>query len=98
MALQRRWAHAVAIDDAANEILRNLPKLDEGALLAMADTFRGADGAATHVLRCFAVGARGFEGLFSELLLEDALGAPFVASLGARAAIPSPSFPQGRGT
>ena len=43
---------------------------------AIGEDSRGADGAATHVLRCFAVGARGFEGLFSELLLEDALGAP----------------------
>lgn len=45
-ALQLAAAGAIAIDDAANEILRNLPKLDEGALLAMADTFRGAEGAA----------------------------------------------------
>lgn len=45
-ALQLAAAGALAVDDAANEILRGLPKLDEGALLAMADTFRGADGAA----------------------------------------------------
>jgi DNA polymerase-3 subunit delta' len=45
-ALQLAAAGAIAMDDAANEILRGLPKLDEGALLAMADTFRGADGAA----------------------------------------------------
>jgi DNA polymerase-3 subunit delta' len=45
-ALQLAAAGALAVDDAANEILRALPKLDEGALLAMADTFRGADGAA----------------------------------------------------
>lgn len=45
-ALQLAAAGAIAIDDAANEILRGLPKIDEGALLAMADTFRGADGAA----------------------------------------------------
>ena len=45
-ALQLAAAGAIAIDDAANEILRALPKIDEGALLAMADTFRGAEGAA----------------------------------------------------
>ena len=45
-ALQLAAAGAIAMDDAANEILRGLPKLDEGALLAMADTFRGAEGAA----------------------------------------------------
>ncbi|MFS9669843.1 hypothetical protein, partial [Klebsiella pneumoniae] len=45
-ALQLAAAKALEIDDAANEILRGLPKLDEGALLALADTFRGADGAA----------------------------------------------------
>jgi DNA polymerase-3 subunit delta' len=38
-ALQLAASGAIAIDDAANEI-------DEGALLAMADTFRGAEGAA----------------------------------------------------
>lgn len=45
-ALQLAAVDAIAVDDAANEILRALPKIDEGALLAMADTFRGADGAA----------------------------------------------------
>ena len=45
-ALQLAAAGAIEIDDAANEILRALPKIDEGALLAMADTFRGAEGAA----------------------------------------------------
>ena len=45
-ALQLAAAGAIAVDDVANEILRGLPRLDEGALLAMADTFRGADGAA----------------------------------------------------
>jgi DNA polymerase-3 subunit delta' len=45
-ALQLAAAGALVMDDAANEILRGLPKLDEGALLAMADTFRGAEGAA----------------------------------------------------
>jgi DNA polymerase-3 subunit delta' len=45
-ALQLAAAKAIEVDDAANEILRGLPKIDEGALLAMADTFRGADGMA----------------------------------------------------
>lgn len=45
-ALQLAASGAIAMDDAANEILRGLPKIDEGALLAMADTFRGAEGAA----------------------------------------------------
>ena len=45
-ALQLAAAGALAADDAAGEILRKLPDLDEGALLAMADTFKGADGAA----------------------------------------------------
>ena len=45
-ALQLAASGAIAMDDAANEILRALPKIDEGALLAMADTFRGAEGAA----------------------------------------------------
>lgn len=45
-ALQLAAAKALEMDDAANDILRMLPKLDEGALLALADTFRGAEGAA----------------------------------------------------
>lgn len=45
-ALQLAAAKALEMDDAANEILRGLPKIDEGALLAMADTFKGAEGAA----------------------------------------------------
>jgi DNA polymerase-3 subunit delta' len=45
-ALQLAAAGALAADDAAGEILRKLPDLDEGALLAMADTFKGAEGAA----------------------------------------------------
>ena len=45
-ALQLAAAGALAADDAAGEILRKLPNLDEGALLAMADTFKGAEGAA----------------------------------------------------
>jgi len=45
-ALQLAAAGALAADDAAGEILRKLPDLDEGALLAMSDTFKGAEGAA----------------------------------------------------
>jgi DNA polymerase-3 subunit delta' len=45
-ALQLAAAGALEADDAAGEILRKLPDLDEGALLAMADTFRGAEGVA----------------------------------------------------
>ncbi len=45
-ALQLAAAKAIEMDDAANDILRMLPKIDEGALLALSDTFRGAEGAA----------------------------------------------------
>ena len=45
----RAWslaaAGAVAIDDAAKELLRELPKVDEAMALSLADRFRGADGA-----------------------------------------------------
>lgn len=39
-------AGAVAIDDAAREILQTLPRIDEGAALAIADRFRGGEGQA----------------------------------------------------
>lgn len=45
-ALQLASSGALAMDDAASEILRGLPAVDEGALLALADTFRGGEGAA----------------------------------------------------
>ena len=45
-ALQLSSSGALTIDDAASEILRGLPAIDEAALLAMADTFRGGEGAA----------------------------------------------------
>lgn len=45
-ALQLAAAKALEMDDAANDILRMLPKIDEGAVLALTDTFRGAEGAA----------------------------------------------------
>lgn len=40
-------AGAVALDDAAKDILFALPKLDEGAALALADRMRGGDGQTT---------------------------------------------------
>ena len=45
-ALQLAASGALAIDDAASEILRSLPAIDEAALLALSDTFRGGEGAA----------------------------------------------------
>ena len=45
-ALQLAAAGALAADDAAGEILRKLPEIDEGALLALADSFKGGEGAA----------------------------------------------------
>ncbi|MDB5455760.1 MAG: polymerase delta prime subunit [Caulobacter sp.] len=45
-ALQLAAAGALKADDDAREILLALPKIDEGALLALADGFRGAEGAA----------------------------------------------------
>ena len=45
----RAWAlakaGAVAIDDAAKELLRDLPQVDEAAALSLADRFRGGEGA-----------------------------------------------------
>lgn len=37
---------ALAMDDAAHELMRSLPKVDELAMLALADSFRGGEGAA----------------------------------------------------
>lgn len=45
-ALQLAASGGLAMDDAASEILQALPAIDEAALLAMADTFRGGEGAA----------------------------------------------------
>jgi DNA polymerase-3 subunit delta' len=39
-------AKAVAMDDAARQLLQDLPQLDEGAALAIADKFRGGEGQA----------------------------------------------------
>lgn len=41
---------AVAVDEAARNLLGALPKLDEGAALAMTDRFRGGEGAAQFAL------------------------------------------------
>ena len=45
-ALQLAAAKALEADDTAGEILRKLPEIDEAALLALADTFKGAEGQA----------------------------------------------------
>jgi DNA polymerase-3 subunit delta' len=45
LALRLAAAGALAVDDAAEEILRGLGKPDEAALLALADGFRGGEGA-----------------------------------------------------
>ncbi|MFN3522891.1 MAG: DNA polymerase III subunit delta' [Phenylobacterium sp.] len=45
-ALTLAGAQAVAIDDAARQILQDLPRLDEAAALALADRFRGGEGQA----------------------------------------------------
>ncbi len=45
LALRLAAAGALAVDDAAEEILRGLAKPDEAALLSLADGFRGGEGA-----------------------------------------------------
>lgn len=49
-ALNLAAAGALEADDAARGLLTGLPKLDEAALLALADSFRGAEGAARFAL------------------------------------------------
>jgi DNA polymerase-3 subunit delta' len=49
-ALRLAQTGALAADDAARGLLTGLPKLDEAALLALADSFRGGDGAARFAL------------------------------------------------
>lgn len=44
LALRLAAGGAIEADDAAHEILRNLPRLEEAALLHLADGFRGAEG------------------------------------------------------
>ncbi|WP_304171479.1 DNA polymerase III subunit delta' [Phenylobacterium aquaticum] len=50
----RAWtlamAGAVAIDDAARELLRDLPEVDEALALSLSDKFRGGEGAAQFAL------------------------------------------------
>lgn len=46
LALRLAAADALSADDEAHEILRNLPRFDDGALLALADRFRGGEGQA----------------------------------------------------
>ncbi|WP_304191353.1 DNA polymerase III subunit delta' [Phenylobacterium aquaticum] len=43
-------AGAVAIDDAARELLRDLPEVDEALALSLSDKFRGGEGAAQFAL------------------------------------------------
>jgi DNA polymerase-3 subunit delta' len=49
-ALRLAQTGALTADDAARGLLTGLPKLDEAALLALADSFRGGDGAARFAL------------------------------------------------
>jgi DNA polymerase-3 subunit delta' len=49
-ALRLAQTGALAADDAARGLLTGLPRLDEAALLALADSFRGGDGAARFAL------------------------------------------------
>ncbi len=49
-ALRLAQTGALAADDSARALLTGLPKLDEAALLALADSFRGGDGAARFAL------------------------------------------------
>jgi DNA polymerase-3 subunit delta' len=44
LALRLAAADALKADDEAHEILRTLPRLDDGAMLALADSFRGPEG------------------------------------------------------
>jgi len=44
LALKLAAADALALDEAAREILRLLPRTDDAALLALTDKFRGAEG------------------------------------------------------
>ena len=49
-ALELAERKALAADDAAHELLVGLPELDRGALLALADGFRGGEGMAKFTL------------------------------------------------
>lgn len=58
----RAWslasAGAVAIDDAARELLRDLPQVDEALALSLADKFRGGEGAQQFALLFDRLGER----------------------------------------
>jgi DNA polymerase-3 subunit delta' len=45
-ALALAAGHALALDDAARDLLHALPQVDESVALALADKFRGGEGAA----------------------------------------------------
>ena len=49
-AISLAAAGGLAADDAAQSLLTGLPRLDEAALLALADSFRGAEGATRFAL------------------------------------------------
>jgi DNA polymerase-3 subunit delta' len=49
-ALNLAQGGALTADDTARSLLANLPQLDQAALLALADSFRGAEGAARFAL------------------------------------------------
>ena len=49
-ALQLAAASAVALDDAARDLLADLPQVDETRALSLAEKFRGADGPAQFAL------------------------------------------------
>jgi DNA polymerase-3 subunit delta' len=63
-------AGAIELDHAARELLQDLPKIDEAALLALAGQFRGAEGAARFSLL--------FERLAEHVkaIIEDSAGRP----------------------
>ena len=49
-ALQLAAAEAIAMDDAARDLLADLPQLDEAKALSLADSFRGGEGPARFAL------------------------------------------------
>jgi DNA polymerase-3 subunit delta' len=49
-ALRLSATNALEIDEAARELVEKLPAIDQSAALALADTFRGGEGAARFVL------------------------------------------------
>jgi DNA polymerase-3 subunit delta' len=51
-ALALAAGHALALDDAARDLLHALPQVDESVALALADKFRGGEGAAQFQMLC----------------------------------------------